>query len=594
MKYWTRCLWLALAMTTSAGVQAEEFGQTDKIVQRAVVQVPTMAESFSALKRKDYATALAGFNALAEKGNVHAQGVLAVMYQKGWGTSKNSTTAFYWDFQSAEQGNWVSQFSIGNAYGSGSGIAKDARMAYFWQHLACQNDEAKLKLSDDCADAEKSLPEADRHAVQTEVKNWRAKSPQQAKVLALASMKAARKPVPEIIKTSETKFNSVEPGADVFSRLAPSVVVIRARTNTGTLQGSGVAYKHGYDSQGKPDRTWIATNAHVVAGSTAVTVELSGRSRPASIAYSDADLDLALIVVKDEIFPVVKVLEESEAEAEVAIGSRVFAIGSPFGLENTISEGLLSGVRVSKGVKALQTSAAISSGNSGGGLFNADGRLLGITTFKLKGGENLNFAVDSRYIGVVHSALTASELIRAVYERKVVHPGDENDLNERYIESPHLTRWLLDRTASDGTRMYIYVNRLFRESIKAGKMISYGDKEFDQILRDFLSGRTKEFRPESSAIRGDSPQVGYRLTCPMYANNDRSFQFDLNIAVDTANSQVNGRQANLTESEITFMTGKDFAFTAVLNRYSARVSISSAPNPPLLTGACTKLTDRQF
>lgn len=394
----------------------------------------------------------------------------------------------------------------------------------------------------------------------------------------------------EIVKVTITKSTLVEVGANVFSRVAPSVFMIRARTNAGTSQGSGVAYKHGYGSNGKPDRTWIATNAHVVAGSTSITVESSGRSRAAQVAYSDADLDLALIVVQGEVLPLVKILDTTK----IVIGSRVYAIGSPFGLENSISEGLLSGVRESKNVKTLQTSAAISNGNSGGGLFDSEARLLGITTFKLKGGENLNFAIDSSYIGIVGDALLASELIRASYERKVVRPGDDNDLDERFIESPNLTRWLLDRTASDGTPMYAYVNRRFDESIKVGKLFSYGDRDFDQILRDFLSGRPRTFRPPGSVSAGGVPPETLRLTCPMYASRDRSFQFDLNIVVDVANSKVNNRPADLTDSEITFMTGKDFGFTAVLNRYSARVAISSIQTPSLLTGTCTKLADRQL
>lgn len=550
----------------------------------------TMSDSFAALNRKDYRSAFEGFTALAQKGNMSAQSVLAVMYVKGWGTPRDDNAAFFWNFQAAEQGNSLSQANIGVAYDGGLGIARDVRKANFWWRLACQNEDVMANFADDCAKAENFSPEAESSSIQVELKNWRVKSPAQAKSLALASMKVESKPAVEIAKPPTTKSNPLEAGADVFSKVSPSVFLIRARTGTGTLQGSGVAYKYGYSNDYKPDRTWIATNAHVVAGSTSVTVESSGRNRPAKVEYADSDLDLALIVVQGEVLPLAKISKTTKP----VIGSRVFAIGSPFGLENTISEGLLSGVRESKGVKTIQTSAAISSGNSGGGLFDADGQLLGITTFKLKGGENLNFAVDSSYIGIVGDALLASGLIRASYERKVVHPGDDDDLDERYIESPNLTRWLLERTASDGTPMYVYVNRLFDESIKAGKLFSYGDRNFDQILRDFLSGRSKTFRPQSSRSAEGVSSATYRLTCPMHASRDGSFQFDLNIVVDVANAKVNGRQANFTDSEITFMTGKDFGFTAVLNRYSARVAISSVQTPSLLTGTCTKLADRQL
>ena len=80
---------------------------------------------------------------------------------------------------------------------------------------------------------------------------------------------------------------------------------------------------------------------------------------------------------------------------ELKVGSRVYAIGSPRGLEQTISDGLLSGVRRSAdgSFTALQVTVPISRGSSGGGLFDAQGRLIGITTFTLRDAQNLNFAL---------------------------------------------------------------------------------------------------------------------------------------------------------------------------------------------------------
>jgi S1-C subfamily serine protease len=80
------------------------------------------------------------------------------------------------------------------------------------------------------------------------------------------------------------------------------------------------------------------------------------------------------------------------------VGERVYAIGAPEGLELTISEGLVSGLREYENVRVIQTSAAISHGSSGGGLFDVNGRLIGITTFSLKEGQNLNFALPGEWI----------------------------------------------------------------------------------------------------------------------------------------------------------------------------------------------------
>ena len=76
------------------------------------------------------------------------------------------------------------------------------------------------------------------------------------------------------------------------------------------------------------------------------------------------------------------------------VGERVFSVGSPRGLENTLGEGLISGLGTSNNVELIQTTAPISSGYSGGGLFDENGNLVGITTFRIKNSESLNFAIS--------------------------------------------------------------------------------------------------------------------------------------------------------------------------------------------------------
>jgi hypothetical protein len=326
-----------------------------------------------------------------------------------------------------------------------------------------------------------------------------------------------------------------------------------------------------------------------VLNSNSVVVESVGKRYPAKVEYVDAELDIALITV-DGVLPVSKVF----GAQQVAVGSRVFAIGSPLGLENTISEGLLSGMRELRGTTVVQTSAAISNGNSGGGLFDAESRLLGITTFKLKGGENLNFAIDARYLNVIDRALLASGLVRAVYDRKVVREGDEDDLDEKYIESPALTRWFIEQKAADGSPLYAHFYKLFEQATDAGQLFGPGDKEFDLILQNFLAGRPRNVRATQSLSPTSGAGDPYRLACPMYASKDGTFQYDLNLKVEPAASKVNGAPATFTEGEITFPRGKDGSFTAVLNRYSARISISNAAFPSMVTGTCSKVAERQF
>jgi serine protease Do len=97
--------------------------------------------------------------------------------------------------------------------------------------------------------------------------------------------------------------------------------------------------------------------------------------------------------VEDKDAPKFKPVILGEADA-MAVGERVFAIGSPLGLERTVTEGILSTkTRQIAGTLYLQTNAQINPGNSGGPLFNLRGEVIGVTTLKIPFGEGLGFAI---------------------------------------------------------------------------------------------------------------------------------------------------------------------------------------------------------
>ena len=112
--------------------------------------------------------------------------------------------------------------------------------------------------------------------------------------------------------------------------------------------------------------------------------------------YRDKKRDVCIIRVSGgELLPVTN----TRRFDDLKIGELVYAIGSPAGLENSISQGIISGKRNVKGQQWIQTTAAISPGSSGGGLFDKDGNLIGITTFKFSGesDEALNFAAPAKW-----------------------------------------------------------------------------------------------------------------------------------------------------------------------------------------------------
>ena len=163
-----------------------------------------------------------------------------------------------------------------------------------------------------------------------------------------------------------------------------------------------VFYIEVYDKAGKPtssgsgffiEENGIAvTNHHVIDGAYAAKIRtMDGKEYKVSSVYDmKAGGDWAVIQVEGSGFPTIKRGDMST----VVGGATVYAIGSPLGLEGTITQGIISTTsRVVDGIDYIQTSAAISPGSSGGALINKYGEVIGITTAGFTSGENLNLAV---------------------------------------------------------------------------------------------------------------------------------------------------------------------------------------------------------
>jgi S1-C subfamily serine protease len=166
---------------------------------------------------------------------------------------------------------------------------------------------------------------------------------------------------------------------DVVSRAAAAVVLIKSGTSTGT--GFFVT------------QDLLLTNEHVVEGQSFVTVRLaSGQTLQGRVERTSPDLDLA--VVRAAARPDANQILRLGSASSVRPGQEVIAIGSPLGLQNTVTRGIVSAVRTAGGVELIQTDAAINPGNSGGPLLDRDGRVIGVTTLKVtRGAESLGFAV---------------------------------------------------------------------------------------------------------------------------------------------------------------------------------------------------------
>lgn len=174
--------------------------------------------------------------------------------------------------------------------------------------------------------------------------------------------------------------------SEIYEQAAKSTVVVRNIDSGGKAKsmGSGVIL---------PDRD-VVTNCHVVKGASQLKVRIGKNEYPAALRHSDWDRDVCSLSVSGISDPAVVI----GSTKSLKVGAKVYAIGAPKGLELTLSDGIVSSLREVDGGLYIQTTAAISPGSSGGGLFDENGALVGLTTFYLAEGQNLNFAVPVEWV----------------------------------------------------------------------------------------------------------------------------------------------------------------------------------------------------
>lgn len=181
---------------------------------------------------------------------------------------------------------------------------------------------------------------------------------------------------------------------DLVNQLGEAVVQVR------TPGGLGSGFFINEDG-------FLMTNFHVIEGETQISVEVYHQRngqlerktyKQVRIVAMNKFQDLTLLKVDDQDTPKFKTVSFGSADA-LSVGERVFAIGSPLGLERTVTEGILSTkTRQVGGDLYLQTTAQINPGNSGGPLFNLSGEVVGITNMKINFGEGLGFAIPAEVV----------------------------------------------------------------------------------------------------------------------------------------------------------------------------------------------------
>lgn len=186
----------------------------------------------------------------------------------------------------------------------------------------------------------------------------------------------------------------------------------------------------------------LITNFHVIENETQISIEvyLQDKGQLDRRVYKQVRIvainkfaDLALLRIEDKDAPKYSRMLIGDSDA-LAVGERVFAIGSPLGLERTVTEGILSTkTRQFMGDLYLQTTAQINPGNSGGPLFNLRGEVVGVTNMKITIGEGLGFAIPA---GALKHFLT--------HRDAYAYDNDNPSNPYRYLEPPSRSRLNVD------------------------------------------------------------------------------------------------------------------------------------------------------
>ncbi len=200
----------------------------------------------------------------------------------------------------------------------------------------------------------------------------------------------------------------------IYHRDSTGVVAIKAITAKGEDEGTGIVLN---------EKGLILTNDHVIAGATSITVEANGSSsmtRVAKVVGEEANQDLALISVEPSGLGLKALTLASSSPVQV--GDSVYAIGNPYGLEETLTRGIVSAlgreISAPDGTKitgAIQTDAALNPGNSGGPLLNEEGEVIGVNSQIASDAASVEGSQPgSTGVGFAISSDTVAEVIKKI------------------------------------------------------------------------------------------------------------------------------------------------------------------------------------
>jgi S1-C subfamily serine protease len=216
-----------------------------------------------------------------------------------------------------------------------------------------------------------------------------------------------------------------------------SVVVVTSDASGKRLsQGSGFLVSR----DGK-----VITNLHVVQGAASAIVKFPDGAfyEVEGFLGADSSMDIAVLKLRtsSKEFPSLRFADADQ----VAIGQHVIAIGSPMSLENTVSDGIVSAIRTARdldsrlnpNLRVFQTTSPISPGSSGGALLNMQGEVIGITSFGIETGQNLNFVIPISYA----KPLLETDRVKLLAQLPAAAPGDDTNRGLARLAGTYVGIW---------------------------------------------------------------------------------------------------------------------------------------------------------
>ncbi len=311
-------------------------------------------------------------------------------------------------------------------------------------------------------------------------------------------------------------LGAADDATHVYEKASAGIVLIK------TDKGAGTGFTVSGDGT-------IVTARHVVDGATKVAIKTQSGDiyDDVSIVAEDERRDIAILKINGFDLPIVSLGNSNDVKP----GDRIFVIGNPLGAEKlkaSISDGIVSGLRdLEEGYKVLQLTAPVSPGNSGGPVLNESGQAIGIIVFRLREGENLNFAVPINYVRGLLASSEKSQPLRSWKKPE----GTTSLFSEKVTLQPG--KWKSAKTGA------VWSVRIQTDHL-------YAEKEEPEEARKLGAFQTLETKKKGNKYVG-SIHTSYvhwvmnRITGEKIVNKSCTVDFLVEISV-VSSDRIEGRQ----------------------------------------------------